>query len=110
VEKKSGGPADIKVNTPLKSHQSKIESLTVDYFTFGQTTATTPLRSVCAHAVCKQGWKYDAGIPADSGHGYGGGSGGSGDGGSRGGDSAGAQVGGVGGRGGRAYKANFDRY
>lgn len=64
-----GAPPDFKVNTPLKSHQSKIESLTVarELFYIQSNNGHRHYASVCAHAVCKQGWKYD-GDTADSGH------------------------------------------
>lgn len=45
---------DFKVNTPLKSHQSKIESLTVaraDCFTFSQTMGTATTLGVCIHRM-----------------------------------------------------------
>lgn len=49
-----GVPFDFKVNTPLKSHQSKIESLTVarvDCFTFSQTMGTATTLGVCIHRM-----------------------------------------------------------
>lgn len=54
--------ADFKVNTPLKSHQSKIESLTVArglFYIQSNNGHRRCARRARAHTICKQGWKYD---------------------------------------------------
>lgn len=115
-----GMPADFKVNTPLKSHQSKIESLTCGACTALHSVGTMGLlRShlrarvrmrgyVCVYAGArarahppyanKNGNMTEIPPPVITNTGSGRGGGGEG------GDSAGAQVAG------KAYKANLDRY
>lgn len=97
-----GAPPDFKVNTPLKSHQSKIESLTVARELFYiQSNNGHRHYARCVHTpyVNKDGNMTEIPRIAVTGMVHA-----EGKGGSAGASRKSAMVGG------RAYKANFDRY